>query len=124
MGGRSPPYSRIQNALNAQYDRPVFERVKESIKYLVAASGEFKNLKVFGWGDMDFPDDIANYKDLLHYSHIINSLILQNIQKDIGLITQGNIDNYLTNFEERSKKFDLLSIDNSIREALEIVKKR
>lgn len=109
-----PPYSRIQNAINAQYKKSDFYRVKESIKYLVHKSNEFKNIKVYGWGDKDFPDDIANYKDLRHYGIEINSKMLSWIKNNDGLLTSNNIEVYLKEFTKKSLNYNVISIGEKI----------
>ncbi len=95
-----PPYSRLQNAIDAQYNKPKFKRIKASIKYLVDASSRIKNMKIYGWGNTSYPDDIAHYQDLTHYHYTFNAQMLQYIQKNIGLLTNKNIDNYLFEFEK------------------------
>ncbi len=109
-----PPYSRIFFAIEAQYDKPMFRVFKESIRYLVTMSGQYPNLKLYGWGDHDFPDDIANYKDLFHYSEKINSWMLDAIEHKEGLLTSGNVEKYLERISEKGENYDLFELGEKI----------
>ncbi len=109
-----PPYSRMHNAIDAQYNKPKFERVKQSIRYLVDASSRIKNIKVYGWGDTNYPDDIAHYKDLTHYHYSFNSQMLKYIKEKKGLLTNQNINKYLEVFTQKSLDYDVVSIGKRI----------
>jgi len=119
-----PPYSRIRFALEAQYNQKLFERYKASIKYLVSRSNEFSNLKIYGWGNHAFVDDIANYKDPQHYEYKINSWMLGAIQKNEGLLTTSNIDEYLETFTQKALKYDLFMLGEKIEHYLAPEKKK
>ncbi len=114
-----PPYSRMQNAIDAQYNKPRFERVKQSIRYLVDASSRIKNIKVYGWGDTNYPDDIAHYKDLGHYHYSFNSQMLKYIKDKKGLLTNQNINKYLEVFTQKSLDYDVVSVGKRIEAYLE-----
>ncbi|MGP1506490.1 MAG: hypothetical protein ACTTIM_03445 [Campylobacter sp.] len=113
-----PPYSRAKNAIDAQYDKPIHNRIYEGIKYLTQNSAKYPNLKIYAWGDMEFPDDIANYKDLIHYAPWINSKMLEWISKDEGLLTTQNLDAYWNKFSEKSINYDVISIGKRIEKYL------
>lgn len=113
-----PPYSRIQNAIDAQYKKSNFHRLKESIKYLVEKSKDYPNLKIYGWGDRDFPDNITYYKDLGHYSPEINSKMIYWIKEKDGLLTINNLEKYLEIFEEKSLNYNVFEIAEKISEYL------
>lgn len=113
-----PPYSRIKYAIDAQYDKATFERYKASIKYLVSKSEIYKNMKIYGWGNEPFVDNIANYKDLNHFEYKINSWMLSAIKDQKGLLTVNNIDHYLQVFTEKSLNYDLLILGNKIEKYL------
>ncbi len=109
-----PPYSRIKYAQWAQYNKPTFEIYKSMIYYLVEKSSEFENLKIFGWGNNSFVDDIANYKDTGHYEYIINSWMLDAINRNEGLLTKSNTDDYLDLFTQKALDFDLIGLGEKI----------
>lgn len=113
-----PPYSRIKNAIDAQYKKSDFVRLKESIKYLVKKSKDYPNLKIYGWGDKEFPDNIAYYKDLRHYSPEINSKMIYWIKENDGLLLDSNIEKYLNTFEKKSLNYNVFEIADKISEYL------
>jgi hypothetical protein len=113
-----PPYSTIYFAIDAQYKTSAFKRYKASIKYLVNESNKRKNIKIYGWGNHSFVDNISNYKDLIHYEYKINSWMLGAIQRKEGLLTTINIDAYLTTFTKKSVAYDLLGLAKNINNNL------
>ena len=117
-----PPYSRIQFAINAQYNKSSFERYKASVRYLVSKSNKFENLLIYGWGNHSFVDNIANYKDPQHFEYKINSWMLDAISREEGLLTSTNIDVYLDIFSNKSLNYDLYDLGNKINNYLNPMK--
>ena len=111
-----PPYSRIHNAIEFHTKKRDFLVTKEVLRYLVEQSQIYKNLKIYAWGDTDYPDNIANYKDLTHYSHKFNSQMLLYLKDDIGLLTTQNFDEYYEKFEQKAKEFDLMPYYEKIKD--------
>lgn len=105
-----PAYSRMSNALDAQYDKPRFERRKASIRYLVAMTKKYPNMQIYGWGDTTYPDNIAHYKDLIHYHWDFNSQMLWDIHANKGRLTPDNVEQYLNAYTEKSQHYDILGI--------------
>ncbi len=110
----SPPYSRMYYAMWAQYDLPAYKIHKSIIKYLAHKSGEFDNLKIFGYEDNDLVDNIAKYKDPKHYHYSINSWMLRKISKNNGLLLTSNIDEYLDTSTKKSQEFNLIELGQKI----------
>ncbi len=117
-----PPYSRIRYATHAQYNKPSFEMYKLMAKYLVEKSNAYPNMKIYGWGNHSFIDDIANYEDPSHYEYKINTWMLSAIKRDEGLLTTENIDNYLKTFTQKALDYNLFELGNKIDEYLKKVK--
>lgn len=113
-----PPYSRIFYAAWKQYDLLSYQIYKETIQYLVGKSSNYKNLKVYGFDDNDFIDDIANYKDLNHYSHLINSKMLNNFKNANGLLTKENVEQYIDISEKKALNYNITEISDKIKERL------
>jgi len=112
-----PPYSRLVDSLVAQKDMDSFVVYLKSIKYLVRLSVQQKNIKIYAWGNEDFLDDIANYRDLTHYSEKINSWMLHAIQKERGLLTMQNVNQYLQVVIDKTLKYDLSYFDDKMKTA-------
>lgn len=109
-----PPYSRIYYARWAQYNKPIFKVHQSIIRYLATKSEKFKNLKVYGFEDRDFVDNIANYKDPKHYDQSINSFMLKEIQENRGRLNSLNVDLYLEICNNKALNFDLVSLGREI----------
>lgn len=84
------------------------------IRYIVKQNGTLANLKLFGWEDKVFLDDIANYKDTKHYSHKINSWMLDAISREEGFLTPSNVEEYLNIITEKAITFDLVGFGQKI----------
>lgn len=111
-----PPYSRIYNAIEIRTKKRDFLVTKEVLRYLVEQSQIYKNLKIYAWGDTDYPDNIANYKDLTHYSHKFNSQMLLYLKDGVGLLNSQNFDAYYEKFEQKAKEFDLMPYYGKIKD--------
>ena len=78
-------------------------------------SQQYQNLKIYGWGNEPFVDDMSNYKDRFHYSHLINSWMLEAIGNEKGLLNGANIDKYIDDFTHKSMDFNLSKVGDLIR---------
>ncbi|MGD9638609.1 MAG: hypothetical protein AB7U85_06080 [Alphaproteobacteria bacterium] len=117
-----PPYYRAMYAIMAQYKVSDFEIYLKNIKFLASQTALYPNLKIFGWGNNDFGDDIKNYKDLVHYNYKYNSWILDEISQNDGLLEIKNIDKYLAEFKNKAQNFNLLVLGDRIRTSLNAFK--
>lgn len=113
-----PPYSRIQYAIWAQYNLPRFKVYKEILRYLAKCSDEYSNLEVYSFGEEGFIDDIATYKDLTHYHYSINSWMLSAMSQKKGLLHKDSIGEYLDTITYKALNYDLVELNNSIKDKL------
>jgi len=111
-----PPYSRLAFSLSAQTDITKFIVYLQSLKYMVRLAKVNSNIKVYAWGNEHFLDDIANYRDLTHFSHDINSWILRSIENKKGLMSVDMIDAYIKEFMKKSMDYDFTEIKMKIRD--------
>ncbi|WP_086290576.1 hypothetical protein [Campylobacter devanensis] len=107
-----PTYSRLfyrmQNIKRAYSDNSkYFYTWAKSLKYFITQSSSYKNVKVYGFDDLDYADDIANYKDLAHYNKDLNSFQLDAIKNQTNILTPQNIDKYLATVEQKIKSYDI-----------------
>jgi len=114
-----PPYSRLNYAMNAQYDKQKFELYLSSLLYLVVKSSEVKNIKIFAWGNEKFVDQIKNYKDPSHYEYTFNSWMLKQIKLKQGLLNNDNVNSYINLFKDKSLHYDIFKISKSIETYLD-----
>lgn len=110
-------YSVVKSAIAFQTNPAGAKLQKYFLKYLLDQN--LPNLKVYGFDDMGFTDDIANYVDLGHYSKDINSKMLDWIAQKKGILTTQNFDEYWDKYEQKSKAFDLSKFLEELQKAKE-----
>lgn len=111
-----PPVSNSYNAVR-YYDDSLRTHFFV-LAYLVEQSSKLKNLKVYGFEDKEFTTDIANYKDLSHYSEQVNTWMLTAIASGEGLLTPDNFDEYVQKVTEHAKAFDFKTIYEYIQKKI------
>ena len=97
-----PTYSRLYYVLDNKAGEFAY-----FIKWLVLETNNLKNVKIYGFDEGDYADDIANYKDLTHYHFKMNSIQLSAIQNKSNVLTPQNIDAYLKTMQEKIKNYDI-----------------
>ncbi|EAJ5682006.1 hypothetical protein BXA13_06775 [Campylobacter lari] len=85
------------------------------IIYLVDESQKYSNVKIYGFDDLDYADDIANYKDLTHYNIDMNEMQLDAIKNQTNILTPENMDEYFKIMEEKIKNYDLNPLIEQIK---------
>lgn len=113
-----PPYSRAKYALDFQYNKPKFKKYIESLRYMVQMSDTYKNLKIYGWGNEDFLNDMANYKDLKHYEYKYNSWMLKAMKEKKGLLKMEMLDTYISKFQHEAAEYNLTTLGNKLENYL------
>ncbi|AJC94505.1 hypothetical protein FVD15_00615 [Campylobacter volucris] len=86
----------------------------KNIQFIVQQSQYYPNVKIYGFDDLDYADDIANYKDLVHYNIDMNSMQLDAIKNNTHILTTENIDEYFKIMEEKIISYDLQPIIEKI----------
>ena len=106
-----PTYSRLfyrmSNTRSLHDNSKYFYTWEKSLRYFITQSSSYKNVKVYGFDDLDYADDIANYKDLTHYNKDLNSIQLDAIKNQTNILTPQNIDKYLATMEQKIKSYDI-----------------
>lgn len=110
----SPPYYRAKFAFMAQLDGS-YEQHLAVIGYMSDMAEQYPNLRVFGYENQAFVDDIANYVDVLHYSEKINSLMLQQLAQGKAELTPHNVDDYLRQSQAKALAFDLVQFGQKLQ---------
>ena len=106
-----PTYSRLfyhmSNRQSPNDNSKNFYTWEKSLRYFITQSSSYKNVKIYGFDDLDYADDIANYKDLIHYNTDLNSFQLDAIKNQTNILTPQNIDKYLATMEQKIKSYDI-----------------
>ncbi len=113
-----PPYSRAKFAIWHQSE-PLRARLHEAtLHHFAEAATQLKNVHVYAFEDMDFLDDISNYKDLSHYNPAINNLLVERIRDDANSLDEQNIERYLAHARARAARYDLVGFGKHLERYL------
>lgn len=109
-----PPYFRATYAIWHQA-RPIHSAIHVAvIRRLALLTNELQNMEVFGFEDGSFVDDIANYKDLVHYRETFDSRILESIAAKRNRLTSDNVEAYIQTASTRATQFDLRKLNEQL----------
>lgn len=113
-----PPYYRYRYAEWRRLEPEKFALHKRLIQYMVAATAKYPNLHIYGFEDMDFLDNIANYKDTTHHHQDFNSLITKSIAAGKHELTTENVDAYLQASEKKALDYDIAALNKEAQSLL------
>lgn len=107
-----PSYSRL-NYRKLSYgeyhnkNSELFSNYYAIISWLIKETSKYPNVKIYGFDDLDYANDIRNYKDPVHYNTDMNSMQLDAIKNNTHILTPQNMDEYLKKMEEKIRNYDL-----------------
>ncbi len=104
--------------MQEQFYTSYYQAFLSFVQHVATVTGEYSNVLVFGFDDMDFTADLANYKDQSHYHRDINSKILQVMAREEHVLSQENIDGYLKDITEAAHNYDLKVIADEFGKCL------
>lgn len=85
---------------------------REVMKYFVAESTRYSNMKIYGFDDLAYADNLGNFIDGTHYHTSLSSMQLDSIKNNTHILTAENIETYLNTMEQKIKDYDLKHIVN------------
>ncbi|EAL3890844.1 hypothetical protein A0Y87_04945 [Campylobacter lari] len=116
-----PTYSRLFYKMN-KYDNYFqsdsmehFFKYKFYLTYLVCSFSKYPNIKIYGFDNLDYADNLSNYKDPVHYNIDMNSMQLDAIRNQTNILTPENMDEYFKIMEEKIKNYDLNPLIEQIK---------
>lgn len=80
---------------------------QEHILYFLGECEKLANVRIYGLDDLAFADDIANYKDLQHYSPQMNIMQLEAIANSTHILTTKNIQSYFAIMQNGIESLDI-----------------
>lgn len=92
-----------------------FKYHKIMLKWFVNEVAKYQNAKIYGFDDLDYAEDLANYCDDIHYNIDMNSMQLDAIANGTHILTPQNIDKYLTTMESKIKNYDIAPLIAEIK---------
>lgn len=102
-----PPYYRAKYAFWLYDEAHTWALHVATVRYLVAHTRECPNLLIYAFDDCDFVDDIANFRDMLHFHPRFNSYITRSVAAGRHRLTPENVEAHLARTEARARAFDL-----------------
>ncbi len=77
------------------------------LRWFVERAGAFGNVRVYGFDDTEYADDIAHYRDETHYNIDMNARHLDAIAGGWGRLDAANIAGYIAQVNEKIAAYDL-----------------
>lgn len=114
-----PPYSRYYYADKLRNKPEDFFLHQSIIIYLVNLTKDMPNIHIYGFEDLDFLDDIANYRDTTHYHPKFNSLFLDAIRAGQHELTPRTLKKYLEDCEQKAWDFDIPKLNAEAQRLLQ-----
>ena len=102
----------------------IFGFYKEFVRETVNKLAPYQNVKIFGFDNLEFTQDLSYYKDLTHYKPEINSMILKLIGRGEYRLNSNNVDSYLTKLTERVETYDLVAFNEMIQKGINELSKK
>ncbi|MFC1546088.1 hypothetical protein ACFL4I_01560, partial [Pseudomonadota bacterium] len=102
-----PPYSRFLYSLWFQKNPYKYLLYKETLKYLVTEGSKYKNFKVYSFDDMQYLDDLDNYRDMRHYNTDMNEAMLTAIGSGEHIITTDKLDVFIESIDRMNGSYTL-----------------
>lgn len=96
-----PTYSRLAHLIGDSFYRETW------LKWFIVETSKYPNVKIYGFDDLDYADNIANYKDPHHYNADMNLMHLDAIKNNTHILTPKNMDKYFEIMEEKIRNYDL-----------------
>ena len=100
-----PPYSKYHYYAKNGQER--FVVIRDSVKYFLSEVQNCPNVRVYGFDNLDYTKDIANYTDPIHYEVSMNNLFLEAIKAQTHLLTLENFESYFDQLKKDIKAFDM-----------------
>lgn len=92
----------------------------ESLRMMFKAVLPYDNVKVYSYlWDEEIITNLDNYRDVLHFSPEVQSLILEKMYRDEGRVTEENCDALIDAFLERVRTFDYEALYDSYMQPAE-----
>lgn len=100
-----PPYSRLHWRIHGS-DK--LAKWQESITYLTQEIAELPNASMYGFDDLNYTTQIANYMDPEHYNIDMNRIFIQALRERTHIIDKANVSSYLWQMEQNIRDYDVV----------------
>ena len=117
-----PPYSRLQYALWLKYNPLKYTLYQKTIKYLIEASQLHDNMYIYLLDDLNYLNDIGNYRDMRHYNTEMNNIIVDYIYEKKYIRTDKAFNSLFQKIDLKNKSYKVL--ENNIAQISDAYKFR
>jgi hypothetical protein len=112
-----PPYSRFIYSLWKNYTPEKYKLYFETINYMYLKSKIYPNLKIYFIDNLDYINDLNNYRDMRHYNIDMNSMILDYIKEKKYLKSENEYKFLIKEAEQKTSEYDLESQLNQLEDS-------
>lgn len=109
-----PPYSALYYKIKFSVANDEYDWSRSYLKYFVSECDKRSNCHLYGFDDQAFVSDLNNYKDPMHYSDKINSLMIDSIANREHEIDANNLNDYLEISESTVENFDIENVKKEL----------
>lgn len=109
-----PPYSALYYKIKFSFAKDEYYWSRSYLKYFVSECDKRSNCHLYGFDDQAFVSDLKNYKDPMHYSDKINSLIIDSIAIQENEINSNDLNDYLEKSESIVENFDIEKVKKEL----------
>jgi hypothetical protein len=102
-----PPYSRFLYALWRDKNPYKYELYIETIRYLVSKGATYNNLTTYSFDDMDYLNNLNNYRDMRHYNTDMNETMLASIADKKNVINVNNIEEFIALIDLKNSTYEI-----------------
>ena len=102
-----PPYSRFLYSLWMKKNPYKYLLYKETTRYLVVNGSKYKNLKIYSFDDMQYLDDLNNYRDMRHYNTDMNEIMLEAIRDQKHILNKNMFDDFIKSLDKINSNYPL-----------------
>ncbi len=110
-----PPYSIFEYAILSQSSSNNLNDYLNFVKDIILETEQYHNVELYWFGNHNFVNHIANYKDLDHYNGSYNSMFLKEFSEKKSIINKANYFKIINEFQQRVKKVDLRKLAEKFR---------
>jgi len=113
-----PPYSRFIYALWLKYNPKKYKLYQETVKYLVQASQKYKNMHLYLLDDLNYLDNLGNYRDMRHYNTDMNRMIIDYISEKKYVKSLLELEKLFNSINQKNQKYADTKLDEEINTIL------
>lgn len=114
-----PPYSRLFYSIWFKYNPKKYKLYQETVKYLTQASMKYSNMHIYLLDDLDYLDDLGNYRDMRHYNTDMNLKIVDYVVQKKYIKSMDELQILFQKINKKNMKYANKKLDEDIKTVLD-----